>query len=190
MALALERLIRLGETLARPRERRAHRTPLDLQHVRDLPVVESFFLEQQRLPVALAELLERLARHRGALRALEREVRPRLVIVARLGGEELEVPPVARIAPCPVTHEVVRHREDPAALVHDRLLPQGPDERLLRDLLGPVAVTQPSGEIPHERGVVLAEETFGLVHEVDVTSRVRSPRGRRHRAVRSPTGRA
>src|ERR1035437_716572 len=63
-----------------------------------------------------------------------------------------------------VAHEIVRHGEHPCPLVHDRLLAQRTHERLLRDFLRPVAVTEPARQVAHQHRVILTEETFGVVH--------------------------
>src|SRR5690606_5599080 len=79
-----------------------------------------------------------------------------------LGGKECQVPSPPFLTTRVVAHEVGGYSKQPGALVLNILLPEGAEERLLCDLLGPVAITEPSREVPHERCVILVEQSFHL----------------------------
>src|SRR3990172_6680247 len=160
----LQRLVGLRQSPSRPRQRRPDGGSFDLQHSGDLSVVQPFLLQEQRLPVTLGECVERVPRVRRLVSALDRGLHGLPLCLACLRRHQLEVPALPRGAPCLVTHQVVGHREQPRALVHDLLLSKRTHEGLLCDFLRPIAVAKASREIPHQRRVVLAEETFGLLH--------------------------
>jgi hypothetical protein len=60
-------------------------------------------------------------------------------------------------------NEVGCHRKEPRAFTGQRVLAEGAQEHLLRDLVGPVAITQPPRQVPHERCVIGLEEPFQFV---------------------------
>src|SRR5204863_9826658 len=113
------------------------------------------------LTIAFRETMPGTASHRCFLRPLERR-RLRLDRLVRLGflAQQLEMPPPPRVLPCLVPHQIRRHREEPSALAHDLLLPQGADERLLGDFLRPVAIAESPNEIADQRLVIGGEETI------------------------------
>ncbi len=74
-----------------------------------------------------------------------------------------------------VAHKVVRDCEQPCALVRQRLLPKRADERLLRYLFCPVAITKPSCEVAHEMRVVRSKKPLDMLIVQSVTMRKRSP---------------
>ena len=90
----LQRLISLGQPPPRTRKRGADGVLLDLQHLGDLVVPESFFLEQQRLPVALTKLFERVTGICRFLGELQRKLHRLLLFLLRLGGHQHQLPPL------------------------------------------------------------------------------------------------
>jgi hypothetical protein len=74
----------------------------------------------------------------------------------------------ARILSCFVSHEIGCDSEKPGSLVHDVVLPERTDERLLCYLFSPVAITQTPRQVAHQRGVVGFEETFDVAQAVTI----------------------
>ena len=66
------------------------------------------------------------------------------------------------VLPRLITDQVRRDGEQPRTLTRERLLPEGAQESFLRDLLGPIAIAEATGEIPHEGCVVGPEESFDV----------------------------
>src|SRR5215211_5507030 len=80
-----------------------------------------------------------------------------------------------------IAHKIGRHGEEPRSFAGDGVLPESAQESLLCDLLGPVAIPEPPGQVPDQRRVVLTKESFqqDVVHVVTSSSRGRPPRCRR-----------
>ena len=87
--------------------------------------------------------------------------------------------PPSRVATHLVAHQVVRHGEQPRALVRQALLAQRAQKRLLRQLLRAVAIPQLAREKAHQLRVVLAKQPlqFRVVHAITSSPRfVAAPR--------------
>src|SRR5581483_1068515 len=160
----LQRLIGRHQPLARPRQRRTDRPERQPERLGDLLVIQPFFSHQQSQPVPFGQRVDRLPRHRGLLRPLERRLGLVNLPLAGLGRQQRQPPPAPNVPPRFVAHEIRRDREQPGALVRERRLPQRADERLLRDLLRPIPIAQAPREIPHERHVIGSEQPVGVVH--------------------------
>ena len=156
--------IYLHESAPRPRQRRPNGAGRQVQRNSDLLIGQAFLTHQQRQPVALGECIDGAPSHCRVLGALERGwLRFDRFLSALLLRQESKVSPPPRILARFVAYQVRRHSEQPRALVVDPLLAEGAQECFLRDLLGPVAITQPPRQIPHQRCVIQPEEPFQLV---------------------------
>src|SRR5690606_75950 len=119
------------------RQRGADRAPRQPGRGGYLIVAEPFGLQEQRLAVPRAQLVE------GApdrlLPFASREVLLRARLVPRLGLEELAPPALPRGTPSVLPHQIERDREQPRPRVVRRRLERA-GERLLGYVLGTIAV--------------------------------------------------
>src|SRR5439155_24378389 len=100
------------------------------------------------------------------LSALARRFRRLYDLFALLLRQQCQLLSASHVLPRLIPHEIRRHRKQPGSLVLYRSLPQGTHDRLLRNSLGPVAISQPPRQISHQRGVVSSEESLYVGHSV------------------------
>ncbi len=157
-------VVRVHQAAARPRQRRPHRADGQARLRRDLRIAQPRVPEQQDLPVARGQRVERFL-HRGHLLVVldgivggrrDRRLRDRIALEQR----QVPLPPHGRAGLVP--RQVGRDGEDPCP----RLLGavgQRADEHLLRQVLGALRVPDLAVQEAHDGSVGALVELLEIV---------------------------
>src|SRR6185437_15267367 len=146
-------VIRIDQAASRAGQRSSYRALGEPQCLGDLVVVEALRLEQEGLPIALVELLQRGPHSNSSVAPLDHVVRRRRGRL-QLVLEELESTALAQGLPGILPDQVQRHREKPRPRIPRRRR-DCPGEGLLCNILRPITIAGSAPKHPDQRVVVV-----------------------------------